>query len=496
MLRRRRTNVMLVLAACAASLLVAAAPASARSSAQYRIEGGGWGHGIGLSQYGADGYAKKGWTVDRIIGHYFPGTVLAARPTDGPTSLRVLLKRGPFTPRFQMLSAGEVRHGLAAPLEVAPGDVVEVAREGAMLTATRVRGAERTPVTIASPADVTLVPAVDGGFKTLFSPDYGGSGGSYHGMITFYANPAGKGGGVGVVNTVPFESYLRGVVPAEMPAAWHPEALKSQAVAARSYALRGLQKNAPFDVYATTSSQVYGGINAERPTTDAAIAATDSLVARVGGPTGEVAQTFFYSSSGGRTANNEDVWNGTPRSYLRSVPSPFEETYRKTWETGETAGGATLKLELTPAQLGAKLGSYVPGAFRSISVEGTPSGYAKKLTIVGTSGKNTISADSFKLRFDLGSTNFRVHLLSISAPNVNPVGKYVKIVGRAPAGQTQLRLSRPGYIKTMTVKPKADGLWTVNMRMGAATRAQVIRRGVLGPAIIISPGTGVAAARR
>ena len=93
---------VLVLASAAAT-----ASAHARTSMQYRIEGRGWGHGIGMSQYGAEGYAAKlGWNGQQIIEHYFTGTVVAPRPANGPTSVRVLLQSYLAPARMQLTSAG------------------------------------------------------------------------------------------------------------------------------------------------------------------------------------------------------------------------------------------------------------------------------------------------------------------------------------------------------------------------------------------------------
>ena len=98
-----------------------------------------------------------------------------------------------------------------------------------------------------------------------------------------------------VVNVVALEAYLRGVVPREMPKHWPLEALKAQAVAARSYALVRLLKGKPFDLYSDWRSQVYGGIAAEAPRATEAVQATAGQVVLY---QGKVATTFFFSSSG------------------------------------------------------------------------------------------------------------------------------------------------------------------------------------------------------
>ncbi len=141
---------------------------------------------------------------------------------------------------------------------------------------------------------------------------------AYRGTLTLHRS----GARLTVVNRLPLDRYLRGVVPWEMPYYWHPEALKAQAVVARSYALATLKPTNLFDTYADTRSQVYGGIEAERVTTNRAIAATHGRVLLWDGA---VATTFYHSTSGGRTAPVEQVWpKASPVPYLVSVPDPHD----------------------------------------------------------------------------------------------------------------------------------------------------------------------------
>ena len=124
------------------------------------------------------------------------------------------------------------------------------------------------------------------------------------------------------VNRLSLERYLYGVIAAEMPASWPAEALKAQAVVARSYALRSLRPGSSYDVFADVRSQVYRGVAAETAATTAAVRGTRARVVSAGG---EVAQTFFFSTSGGRTATNEEAFGGAPLSYLRSVDDPHDD---------------------------------------------------------------------------------------------------------------------------------------------------------------------------
>ncbi len=125
---------------------------------------------------------------------------------------------------------------------------------------------------------------------------------------------------VQVIDTVGLESYLKGVVPAEMPSAWPPEALKAQAVAARSYALANVTTGRAFDLYGDTRSQVFGGVKVENAATSAAVDATKGQVVLY---KGKVANTLFFSTSGGRTASALES-TGLDVPYLVPVADPYD----------------------------------------------------------------------------------------------------------------------------------------------------------------------------
>ena len=124
------------------------------------------------------------------------------------------------------------------------------------------------------------------------------------------------------INVLGLESYLYGVVPSEMRYIWATDALEAQAVVARSYALATRKQTGDFDVYGDVRSQAYGGIAAEHYETTAAVDKTQRQVLLY---KGKVATTFFYSTSGGRTAAIQDAWpKSAPVPYLVSVPDPYD----------------------------------------------------------------------------------------------------------------------------------------------------------------------------
>lgn len=137
----------------------------------------------------------------------------------------------------------------------------------------------------------------------------------YRGLIEFISDKNKK---ITVVNSLPIESYLRGVVPSEMPKDFHLEALKAQAIAARSEMLKKIARHSKdgFDICADVHCQVYSGIDREAESTNRAILETAGLVLM---RDGQVADGVYNGVCGGHTENNENVWDGKPQSHLRGI---------------------------------------------------------------------------------------------------------------------------------------------------------------------------------
>ena len=143
-----------------------------------------------------------------------------------------------------------------------------------------------------------------------------------------------------LVNHVPLEEYLYGVLAKEVPASWPAAAQQAQAVAARTYALYHVLKNAPalFDVYATTSSQAYGGRDSEKSASRRAVDETRGLVLSYGK---KLALPLYHANSGGMTEAPEDVW-GWPAPYLSAKPDEFSrDTKNVRWDCTLTAADLT-----------------------------------------------------------------------------------------------------------------------------------------------------------
>lgn len=125
-----------------------------------------------------------------------------------------------------------------------------------------------------------------------------------------------------IINKLNIEDYLKGVVPSEMPSSFHIEALKAQAVAARTYALSRIREKNIYDVTATPLTQAYLGLEKETERTNLAVETTKDEVIKYNG---KIIEALYHSTSGGHTENNENVWFSVPYPYLRGVESPYED---------------------------------------------------------------------------------------------------------------------------------------------------------------------------
>lgn len=134
------------------------------------------------------------------------------------------------------------------------------------------------------------------------------------------------GDGLTVINIVPLEKYLQGVVPAEMPSGWEHDAHKAQAIAARSYALANLGKRAKYgyDLKDTPEDQAYGGASVETVNTNNAVSETEGIVLIYDG---KIIPAFYSASAGGKTRSSGQVWT-KDLAWLKSVPS-FDDGIKK-----------------------------------------------------------------------------------------------------------------------------------------------------------------------
>ena len=205
-----------------------------------------------------------------------------------------------------------------------------------------------------------------------------------------------------VICQVPLEDYLRGVLPREMAPSWPLEALKAQAVAARTYALYHslLRRTAAYDVLATTSSQVYDGAGKEHAAVNQAVDATRGQV--LAGQD-RLALTLFHANSGGQTESFADIWGGKI-AYLCGGADPFSTGY----------SGAVWEKSLSADDIAAACSQFgiAAGDIKDITpLERSASGRIEKLQITGERQTFFLSGNRFRLIVGPGKvkgTNFEV----------------------------------------------------------------------------------------
>jgi stage II sporulation protein D len=347
-----------------------AAPPAAVGASRYEVVGGGFGHGVGLSQYGAYGYAQDGWSHRRIVSHYYRGTSLDQ--VDGKR-VRVLLQTSRPEPASFSNAVRADRERLN------PDRSYSVSASRRKLVLRKERGSRvgrfRAPLTIRGDGDRVRL-----GGQAL----NGVSGGLYRGRMDLRP---GQSGGITAVNDVGLDDYLRGVIAEEMPASWHAEALKAQAVVARSYALATDVGGGIFDHYPDTRSQVYGGVEAEHDATNRAVKST---AGRVVTHDGRVAKTFFFSTSGGHTEDVENIFGGDRIPYLRGVDDRGDDIspYHR-W-----------RFRFSRSEIESRLGELVRGRFRTVRVlKRGASPRIMKAKVRGSNGSTRVTGATLQSRF-------------------------------------------------------------------------------------------------
>lgn len=441
-------------------------PPPGKPAVTFLVSGHGWGHGLGLSQWGAKGYADRGWTFDRILAHYYPGTELGPAPV---SKLRVLLADG----------AKSLALGSTGPWTLVDGDGASHALDPGKL----VLGAALKLRTAAS-ADVTpLQPPLTLVARTGAQLQFAGK--AYRGSFRVLKTKAGK---LQLVDTVRLEDYLKGVVPSEMPSSWAPEALKAQAVAARSYALAQLSPSQPYDLYSDTRSQVYGGVAAESAAASAAIAATAGQVLLYGG---KVADAMFSSSSGGRTASSAEAFpGGKPVPYLVSVPDPYDLSPYRNWGPVAVDGGQAAKA----------LGVTAP--LEDIAPTVGPSGRVTTAVLTTPTGPVVSTGSNLRAALGLRSTWFTFGLLLLQAPPGSVTyGSSVTLTGVARGVTAPLVEQRAGSVfwtPGPAIAPASDGkfvfvarpLQTTWFRLGSGSLRGAIIKVPVAPLVKLLPGNG------
>jgi stage II sporulation protein D len=444
-MRLGRVRRALGVATAALALTVAAPLTEAHAAVSVLVlDGAGWGHGVGLSQWGAEYLARTGRTAEEILGTFYPGAGLGS--AGGP--VRVAVHTPPTaTTTLTFPQGGEVRSPLDGvqapgfPIRVGPGGRVRLtydgtyrvdpmvsAQSGSVATAyqadpcflffcgppptapppttttTAPPSSEPPPSqpgpipggTTPSPAEGSPTapatpPAASGPATTsdaVWAVPAGGGvttvderGRSYRGLVEA---PAGQ---LRLVNVIDVEDYLRGMK--EVPGTWPAAAVQAQTVAARTYALRSVQSGG--ELCDDARCQVYSGQSAESPGQDAAVAATSGTVVTYGGA---LASTVYSADAGGVSATTLEGF-GTPDGvypYLTAVP--YDTDNPLPWH-----------LEVSLGDLGARFA--YPGDVTGARVsEAGPSGRALRVVLEGSAGDMAVDGRGFARSLGLRSTRF------------------------------------------------------------------------------------------
>jgi stage II sporulation protein D len=276
---------------------------------------------------------------------------------------------------------------------------------------------------------------------------------------------------VQTVNAVGLDDYVRGVVAAEMSSSWAAAALEAQAVAARTYAITATVGAADYDLYSDTRSQMYGGVSAETPATNAAVAATAGQIVTYAG---QPAVTYFFSSSGGYTESIQNVWAGSaPEPWLRGVPDPYDGAGQNPYHSW----GSQMSVNAAAA----KLGSLVKGSLVGIKV--TRHGVSPRIMqalVVGTRGTTGVTGTQLQAIFGLASTDAAFTTISTQDPG----GKLTGSIFPAPATRSVIVQSdgSGGWRTAAQVPVTTGGAYSATLPAG---RYRVLDGTLDGPTVTI-----------
>ncbi len=446
-------RLLLAALTCAVAVTTASAqpapPAGVLGEASFVVSGRGWGHGVGMSQYGAYGQALAGRTYDQILAHYYSGTTVGKA---GRKEVRVLLAEG--------RRAVTISSGAAFFATDATGATYKLPKGALTLRVGLQLPTETGPVSAVQP--LVLRPAK----KALLALD----GRPYRGKLELVP----QGEFLRVVNVVALESYLQGVVAGEVPFGWPAEVLKAQAVAARSYALANLVKGKPFDLFSDVRSQVYLGVAGEKPATTQAVTSTAREVVLYAG---KIATTYYFSTSGGKTASAADVF-GFSVPYLVSRPDPWDKLspYHR-W------GPVVLGARTVQAKLG--IDARVVDAIGTV----TPSGRIRSLAVLTATGSETVPASVVRTALGLRSTWLTIGVLRLDRPGGSLVfGSSMELSGISRGVVAPVLASSPdgaAWARAGGLSRAAGGSFAVAVKPVRTTRYRLEAEGAASPALLV-----------
>lgn len=413
--RRRRLAIRFLLAAS----LMAAVPSPAAASTTSvppreavpaglgttTFYGRGYGHGVGMSQYGARGRAIAGQLAPAILSHYYAGTTLGTR--NAATLVRVLVLDGYAATAAKPLTITGV--GGAWTIDGVVGTFPAGARAtfaptvaGATTWSLAVKSAAGTAIANAIVSSAVIVrPAAAAASLELTTK--ASTFNLYRGFLRVRLTTTAT-----VYDHVGLDLYLRGVVPVEMPSSWPSEALKAQAIASRSYAVYRLHPTTgSFDVYDDTRSQVYRGQRAETTAGNNAVAATSGMVLVAGSA---VANALYHSADGGWTENNENVFVSSTGAIVAGAVSYLRGSSDRAPDGTSYDGGSPYATWQTAAYDAAALSAIFAKDARTnvgtiVAIDLSRKGVSGRLisvTLAGSLATRTVSGAVFVAAFNAG----------------------------------------------------------------------------------------------
>jgi len=418
-------------------------PVSAGAADSFDLFGSGYGHGLGLSQYGALGLAQDGWNERQILTHFYSGTRLER--ARAPGRMRIGLTQLDDGIRVRAVG-GAVELHVEGPggrrVGRIPADETwtirpsqrryKVLDAGGHVVGRRLWGSpdRHLYATFASPGSKARIPE---------------AGHTYNrGFLEFNLYSCSGGCELRLIAVLSAQAYLFGL--AEVPSSWPMAALRAQAIAGRSYAfakVRSYGQHRPgcnCGLYGTAADQVYAGWDKEGGYLgNRWVRAVQDTLNRVLTYKGNIVTAFYSSSSGGHTENNENVWGGSPVGYLRGVCDPGDYTRAnpsRVWKVSFTADNVTTRLRPYTGGIGTIRGftNYDRGV----------SGRIVTVRVVGRSGSSLVTGA--ELRAGLGLRDDRVWINT----NRNVEGairdKYDRL-GCAPGLPTSPRSDVPGGLR-------------------------------------------------
>jgi SpoIID/LytB domain protein len=390
----------LVLAVSLAAVLAVLPAGPARAQTTFTFFGSGWGHGVGMSQWGGYGLALDGWAGKDILTHFYSGVVVGSSPVN-PQRIRVGILQGAQAVGVEALEGKvQVRIGSQNP---AKGTLIGTIPSGAEWTI-RESGVQY---------EVT-----DGHGELVGGQLWGGTdqhlflryvpfGSRVHlsqaghaysrGWIELNLYASGSGHALRLIAVVPSEQYLYGV--AEVYSGWPDQILRAQAIAARTFAMRRVEllgQHRPgcnCAVMASTLDQVYHGHDKEGGTLgERWVAAVDATSGETLLYESDLILSVYHATSGGHTENVENVWGGEALPYLRGVCDPGDWTPANPYNTWEVTMTGVEAGNMIAGYTGEEIGDVTE--FTDV-VRGV-SGRVTSITAIGSAGTATLDGPDLR----------------------------------------------------------------------------------------------------